>query len=140
GSTYIFSRSFLSIPGWSVVHLGPAIEILQARFAGLLAILIVILVISIFSTMGQMSLLDEARIERSESLYRALIEGSPDWISIVDPMGAFIFTNRAGRESFGLSASASADGNIERLLGPDHIAALAGNVQFALRGGVLLFE
>ena len=140
GSTYVSSRSFLSIPGWSVVHLGPTIEILQSRFEGLLAILIVILVIAIFSAVGQMSLLDEARIERSESLYRALIEGSPDWISIVDPKGAFIFTNRAGRESLELGSSGSADGSIERLLGPDHIAALAGNVQFALKGVPLVFE
>ena len=140
GSTYIASRSFLSIPGWSLVHLGPTVEILEARFEGLLAILIVMLVIAIFSAVGQMSLLDEARIERSESLYRALIEGTPDWISIVDPKGAFIFTNRAGRESLGLDGSGSADGSIERLLGPDHVAALAGKVQFALRGGILLFE
>ena len=140
GSTFLSSRSFLSIPGWSVVHLGPTENILLSRLAGLLATLIVVLVIAIFSAVGQMSLLDEARIERSESLYRALIEGSPDWISIVDPQGAFIFTNRAGRESLGIGGSGSADGSIERLLGPDHIAALAGNVQFALRGGGLLFE
>ncbi len=139
GSNFVATRSFLPIPGWSVVHLGPTTEILQARLAGLLVTLIVILVIAIFSAVGQMSLLDEARIERSESLYRALIEGSPDWISIVDPKGTFIFTNRAGKESLGVG-SGSTDGSIERLLGPDHVATLAGNVQFALRGGVLLLE
>jgi PAS domain S-box-containing protein len=140
GSSFLVSRSFLSIPGWSVVLLGSIADILLYRLAGLLVTLIVMLVIAIFSAVGQMSLLDEARIERSESLYRVLIEGTPDWISIVDPKGAFIFTNRAGRESLGLDSSVSADGSIERLLGPDHVAALAGNVQFALRGGILLFE
>ena len=140
GSTYISSRTFLSIPGWSVVHLGPMRVILQHRFEALLVTLIVILVLAIFSAVGQVSLLDEARIQRSESLYRALIEGSPDWISIVDTRGAFSFTNRAGRESLAIAGSGSADGSIERLLGPDHVAALAGNVQFALQGGVLSFE
>jgi len=140
GSTWLSSRSFLSIPGWSVVHLGSTEEILLYRLAGLLATLIVTLVIAIFSAVGQMSLLDEARIERSESLYRALIEGSPNWVSIVDTAGAFTFTNRAGRESLGMSAAGAADGSIESLLGPDHVSSMAGSVQLALRGSIVTFE
>ena len=140
GSTFVSSRAFLSVPGWSIVHLGPVTQILQFRFEGLLATLMVMLVVAVFSAVGQMSLLDEARVERSESLYRTLIEGTPDWISIVRTDGAFTFTNRAGRESLGLGGSGSSDRSIERVLGPDHVASLARNVQFALQGGVLLFE
>jgi two-component system sensor histidine kinase PilS (NtrC family) len=140
GSTYLASRSFLSIPGWSVVLLGSIADILLYRLAGLLATLIVALVISTFSAVGQISLMDEARVERSESLYRALIEGSPNWVSIVDTTGAFTFTNRAGRESLGISEAGSADGRIENLIGPDHVGEIAANVGVALRGSIATFE
>jgi PAS domain S-box-containing protein len=140
GSTYMASRSFLALPGWSVVLLGSIAEILLYRLAGLLAILIATLVIGLFSAVGQMSLLDEARVERSESLYRGLIEGSPNWVSIVDTAGAFTFTNRAGRESLGIGAAGSADGRIENFIGPDHVGEIAANVGVALRGTIVTFE
>jgi PAS domain S-box-containing protein len=138
GSLFMASRSYLSIPGWSVVHLGPIAEVLLYRFAALWVSLVMALVIASFSAAGQMSLLDEARIERSESLYRALIEGSPDWISIVDTTGAFIFTNRAGRESLGIDGSGNA--SIEAVLGPEHVSELARGVEVAAQGSVLSFE
>lgn len=143
GSTYLASRLFLSIPGWSIVNLGSIDEVLLYRLEGLLATLMVTLVVAIFSTVGQMSLLDEARIERSESLYRALIEGSPNWVSIVDTSGAFTFTNRAGRESLGIGmsgASDTSDTSIESILGPEHISELARGVGVASQGSILSFE
>jgi PAS domain S-box-containing protein len=136
GPTYMASRPFLSIPGWSVVHLGSIDEIILFRLAGLFATLVVTLVIAMFSAVGQMSLLDEARTERSESLYRTLIEGSPSWVSIVDTSGAFTFTNRAGREDLGLLQH----GRVEDLLGAEHVARMAGGVQVALHGSTVSFE
>ena len=105
------------------------------RLAGLLATLVVALVIAMFSAAGQLSLLSEARTRRSESLYRALVEGALDWISIVDPTGTFLFTNKAGRESLGI-----ADGQLEALLGEQNMAHLVGMIEVALRGSVVSFE
>ena len=135
GSFSLVTRSFLSVPGWSVVYLGSEAGVLLNRLAGLLATLVVALVIAMFSAAGQLSLLSEARTRRSESLYRALVEGALDWISIVDPAGTFLFTNKAGRESLGI-----ADGQLEALLGEQNMAHLVGMIEVALRGSVVSFE
>jgi PAS domain S-box-containing protein len=135
GSFSLVTRSFLSVPGWSVVYLGSEAGVLLYRLAGLLATLVLALVIAMFSAAGQLSLLGEARTRRSESLYRALVEGTPDWISIVDPAGTFLFTNKAGRESLGIAA-----GQIETLLGERNMAHLVGMIEVALRGSVVSFE
>jgi PAS domain S-box-containing protein len=140
GSRYLATRVFLSIPGMSIVHLGPVDEVLLYRLAGWLATILITLLTAAFSAAAQMSLLDEAHVERSESRYRALVEGTPDWISIVDAAGAFLFTNRAGRESLGIAEARVPDGRIEGILGPKSIALMIGRIDVAMRGTVVVFE
>jgi PAS domain S-box-containing protein len=140
GSRYIATRVFLSVPGMSIVYLGPIDEVFLYRLAGWLATILVTLLTAVFSAASQMSLLDEARVERSESLYRDLVEGTPDWISIVDAAGRFLFTNRAGRESLGITEERIPDGRIEGILGPKSLALMKGRIEVATRGSVVAFE
>jgi PAS domain S-box-containing protein len=141
GADSLVTRKFLSVPGWSVVQIGSLLTARQYRLAGLLGTLVVVLVIAVFSAAGQLSLLGEARVERSEAQYRALVEGAPDWISIVDAGGRFMFTNAAGRASLGMEGAGSAgDGRMERLLGQENMRALAGQVDLAMRGSIVSLE
>ena len=135
----VASRSFLYIPGWSIVLLSPVEEILFYRLAGLLATLIITLVIVAFSTASQMSLIDEGRLERSEGLFRALVEGSPNWVSMLDPTGAFLYVNRAGRMALGIEESAP-PASIGRVLGPANVALLTGRIEMALHGTIVSSE
>ena len=138
GTSYLVTSSYLSVPGWSILDLGPLTNVLVYRLAGLAVTLIVTLILSLFSATGQASLLDEARVERSESLYRTLVEGTPDWISIIDASGTFQFTNTAGRRLLGLSASPAVP--VESVLGVEHVNAIAGLVHRAIAGTVTTVE
>jgi PAS domain S-box-containing protein len=107
---------------------------------GLLVALVVAFLVAVFSAVGRVSLLDHARIERSEAHYRTLVEGSPNWISMVDAKGAFLFTNRAGCESLGIFGAGPTERRIESILGPENVARIAGHVDVALKGGPVAFE
>jgi PAS domain S-box-containing protein len=140
GREFMVTRSFLSIPGWSIVQLGSLHEFRQYRLAGILGTLIFVLVVAAFSATGQLSLLSETRVERAAALYRALVEGAPDWISIVAAGGRFIFTNAAGRQNLGISTAGGGEGRIETVIGPHNVAALAAQVEVALQGSVVSVE
>jgi C4-dicarboxylate-specific signal transduction histidine kinase len=127
GAPWTLSRAFLNFPGWSVVVVGAMDEVFLYRRMGFLGSLVVFLVINVFLAAGQLSQQGELRIKRSESRYRALVEGSPDWISIVDSSGAFLFTNLAGRASFGDEDPARA-------------IQMASRVREAARTGIISFE
>jgi PAS domain S-box-containing protein len=139
GTLRLANRAYLYVPGWSIVHLGPVREVLFYRLAGLLAALVATIVFVAFSAASQMSLLDEGRVERSEGMYRAVVEGSPDWISTVDADGAFQYVNTAGRTSLGMESSA-APATIHEVLGGENMALLAGRVEVALHGGIVSSE
>jgi PAS domain S-box-containing protein len=143
GREFMVTRSFLSVPGWSVVQFGSLHEFRQYRLAGILGTLVVVLVVAAFSAAGQLSLLGEARVERAAALYRVLIEGAPDWVSIVAAGGRFLFTNTGGRQGLGIPAADGrdgGDGRVEAVIGAENISALAGQVEVALRGNVVSVE
>ena len=140
GEPSLVSRAFLYIPGWSVVLVGSLEKVRLYRMVGLLATLVVLLLITLFSAAGQVSLLSETRIERSEAQYRALVEGSPDWISIVDSKGAFHFTNRVGWRDVGHEDAASAGGHLQDRLGPTDVAQIASRVGETARSQTVSFE
>jgi two-component system, NtrC family, sensor histidine kinase PilS len=92
-----------------------------------------------FSAASQMSLLDEGRAERSQALYRAVVEGSPNWISTVDADGRFRYINAAGRVSLGMQDSAEPE-TISTLIGAENTVLLSGQLEIALRGSVVSSE
>ena len=140
GSHAIIARSFLGISGWSIVVLGPTDEILLYRMAGFLMTILMSLVLCFFSSTGMISLLDEARVERSESRYKTLVQGLPDWISIVDDTGAFLFTNSAGRARLGVTAPGTAVPDMAALIGPENVALVARYALRASAAGTASFE
>jgi PAS domain S-box-containing protein len=140
GAPSTISRAFLYIPGWSVVLVGSLGVVRLYRIAALLATTIVLLVVTMFSAAGQISLLSGTRVERSESRYRALVEGSPDWISIVDSTGAFRFTNRAGWRGAGREDALPPGGGLQDLLAPADVAQIASRVGQTAGGGIVSFE
>ncbi len=134
------TRLFLSIPGWSILTLGSNVEVFAYRLTGLLATIAIVLVLLMFTATSRMTLLDEARIERSESLYRTLVEGAPEWISIVDDSGRFLFTNTAGRKSFGLGGDGAGDASMETLIGAARVKEMANAVGRAAAEGIASAE
>jgi len=136
----LLARSFLSVEGVSLVYLGPIEQALVARVGVLLATLVVLMIVLSFAAAGQVSLLDEARVERSESQYRALVENSPDWVSIVDSNGVFLFTNTSGRMHLGIGESAAAAIPVESLLGKEHVEEIAACVRRTSTEGSVALE
>jgi PAS domain S-box-containing protein len=140
GSKAMVARSFLPIAGWSVELLGSLDQVMQYRLAGLFVTLALALMIAVFAASGRLVLIDEVRIERSEGLYRALVEGSPNWVSVVDESGAFSFTNRAGKIRFGIAEEAVRNIPMESVIGKEHVEELAGLVREAAKNGNIDFE
>jgi PAS domain S-box-containing protein len=140
GTRFMVARAFLPIPGWAIEELGPLDEVLQYRLAGLLVTLTIAFVIAAVTAAGRLILIDEARVERSETLYRMLVEGSPNWVSIVDDSGIFSFTNRAGRMGLRIAADAARDVSVESVIGREGVAEVVRRVQDAATRGTVSFE
>lgn len=140
GEPSLVSRAFLYLPGWSVILVGSLEQVSLFRMGGLLATLVVLLLTVMFSAAGQVSLLSETRIERSESQYRALVEGSPNWISIVDSSGAFLFTNRVGWRDVGCADGPSGGRRLQDHVDPAEVAQIASRVGETAGGGTVSFE
>jgi len=137
GERAIVTRLPVGIAGWSIVHFGFLKDVALYRLAGLLVFLLIAFLIAVFSATGRISMLDRARIERSETRYKMLVEGSPSWISMIDETGKFQFTNNAGWRSLGLKAASRP---IESILGNDGVATIKAQIGAALQGGAVAFE
>ncbi len=140
GIPALATRAFFQIPGWSIVAFGSLRAVVVSRMAGLLLALIAALVVAGYAVAAQLSLLDEARIERSERLYRTLIEGTPNWISIVDERGSFIFTNKAGQDGVGLGKTSWPRAQAERVLGAVAAGEIAARVRESAGAGIASSE
>jgi len=140
GASALVTRAFLQVPGWSIVSFGSLREAVLFRMAGMLLTLFAIFIIAWYAVSAQLTLLNEVRIERSETLYRTLLEGTPNWISIVDEGGSFIFTNKAGQDSLGLGNTSWTPAQAENLLGAKASSEIAARVRESAGTGIVTVE
>jgi PAS domain S-box-containing protein len=87
--------------GWSIVILGSMRPIVQARFLGISVTLILGLLLIGFLTIIAMTIESAARVTTSERLYRTLVEGSPNYVSLCDHEGRYLAINENGIKALG---------------------------------------
>ncbi len=88
--------------GWQVAVLGSTQGIVMARFIGIgLTLFFCLTSLGLF-VVWDTTLEASARIGVSERIYRSLVEGAPDCVSLFDREGRFLAVNPNGRHLLGL--------------------------------------
>jgi C4-dicarboxylate-specific signal transduction histidine kinase len=96
GRPVLVASGPLPLPGWSVVVLEPAAELDTGLLLNLVSLLAVLLGVLSFVGLQHVWVASNSRIAFAESRYRAVIEGAPLWISLVDGDRRVAMANPAG--------------------------------------------
>jgi C4-dicarboxylate-specific signal transduction histidine kinase len=96
GRRMLVVKGTLPLPGWSIVVLGPASPFDNALLLTLVSILAVLLGILSFVGLQHVWVVSHSRIALAEARYRAVIEGAPLWISLLDGGRRVAMANPAG--------------------------------------------
>jgi PAS domain S-box-containing protein len=102
GKRLIVMRQELPWEGWSVVLMGPMWPVIEARLLGISLTLLVCLVLVGSLSIVAMTIESAGRATTSERLYRTLVEGARNCISLFDQEGRFLAVNDNGLEALGL--------------------------------------
>ncbi|MFZ5642434.1 MAG: bifunctional diguanylate cyclase/phosphodiesterase [Bacillota bacterium] len=140
GQRYIVNRLGIGPEGWSIVLLGSLAQVWVYRLFCIFIVLVLCVLTMVFYTALMSVKESSARISISERRYHSLVEGSPNWVKIIDTDGRFVSINRSGLDAMGWSHS-QIIGKRFREVWPEESQPLVDNaVEQVMRGMRCSFE
>jgi len=101
GKRLMVMRQALPWEGWSIVMIGPMWPVNEARLLGIsLTLLVCLLLVGSLSIVA-ITVESAGQVTTSERLYRTLVEGARNCISLFDREGRFLAVNDNGLEALG---------------------------------------
>jgi PAS domain S-box-containing protein len=133
-SPALVTRISMAPSGWSLVLFSPIAAVSRERLVGIAATFLAMLLMSVFIIIAKIWLISAARVARSESLYRTLIQSSPNWVSIVSPQGAIQFTDALGPHILGMEESEILGSKLPAIFGEEQGYRVAAAIAAAYDG------
>ncbi len=141
GSRFFFvSGDVDGLPGWKILFMDDKSNVYPVRFMMILILLSFFLLISIILIFVFKVSLDALHISASEALYEALVEGSPDSISLFSKEGRCISINKNGLLMMGWEKEDCLGKLYEELWPEEHKAKVKQAVKAVMEGRQQTFE
>lgn len=135
---YVAVEPIPGVEGWRICFVEDAKVLLSIRFLFILVFLSFYLLVSFFSVFSLRIFLDRLQVEASESVYEALVEGSPDGIALFTKEGICISFNRRGLEMLRLQKEEAIAKKLESFF-PEKIRPLVCDALENMRVGKKAF-
>ena len=129
-----------SVEDLSFVVLGPMSSWKTMRLMSIFITLLVTVLLLAFFVIQQRSNESSVRIAASESLYRTLVDGSPNWIGLFDHQGRCIAINKNGLATMDLTETEVHGRSFTEIFSRDSDHLLGDSVRRVLGGERLFFE
>ncbi|HAU36272.1 MAG TPA: hypothetical protein DCX07_00960 [Phycisphaerales bacterium] len=140
GEDLLATRWPFNDEGWSVVTLSPMAGIRAYRLFGVAMVLLASIMLVGF-TLAVRSVRNSAEAVLTAKLrYESLIEGSPNWVSLLSPAGKILTVNRAGGKILGRTPSELVGCEFPSLWPETSTESVRGGLDRALRGERSDFE